>query len=48
MEEKQEFLDGIKKISEDKEMLKAVKLEDSIDYRFELVREEAEQRGILK
>ena len=48
MEEKQEFLDGIKKISEDKELLKAVKLEDSIDYRFELVREEAEQRGILK
>ena len=48
MEEKKEFLEQIKDASKDKEVLKAIKLEDNIEYRFKLVEEEALKRGIEK
>ena len=48
MEEKKEFLEQIKDASKDKEVLKAIKLEDNIEYRFKLVEEDALKRGIEK
>lgn len=44
--EKKEFLDDVLEKAKDKDVLKAIKLEDSIDYRFALVEEEALNRGI--
>ena len=44
--EKKEFLDDVLEKSKDKDVLKAIKLENSIDYRFALVEEEALNRGI--
>ena len=46
MEEKERFLESIREKSEDKDVNKAVRLEDNIDYRFDLVREEALEQGI--
>ena len=46
MKEKKEFLEQIKDASLDKEVLKAIKLEDNIEYRFKLVEEDALKRGI--
>ncbi len=46
MKEKNQFLDEIKDKSKDKDVLEAIKFEDSIDYRFELVEEDAYNRGI--
>lgn len=45
MSEKDKFIDQLKDMSCDKEILEAVKFEDSIDYRFNLVEEEALERG---
>ena len=46
MEEKDKFLNEIKEKSKDKDVLDDLKFEDSIDYRFELVEEDAYNRGI--
>lgn len=46
MEEKNKFLDDIKNKSSDKDILRILKFEDNIDYRFDLVREEALDIGI--
>lgn len=46
MEEKSKLIDSVKKISKDKDIKEAVKLEDSIEYRFKLVEEDALDRGI--
>ena len=46
MEEKNKFLDDIKEKSKDKDVLEAIKFEDSIDYRFKAVEEDAYERGI--
>ena len=46
MEEKSKLIDSVKKISKDKDIKEAVKLEDSIEYRFKLVEEDALERGI--
>ena len=48
MKEKKEFLEQIKNASQDKEILKAIKLEDNIENRFKLVEEDALERGIEK
>ena len=45
MEEKNKFLDEIKVKSTDKEVLTNLKFEDNIDYRFNLVEEDALERG---
>ena len=45
MEEKNKFLDEIKEKSTDKEVLTNLKFEDNIDYRFNLVEEDALERG---
>ena len=39
-------LNQVKDMSKDKDILDAVKLEDNIEYRFDLVREDALERGI--
>ena len=44
--EKKDFLDDVLEKSKDKDVLKAIKLENSIDYRFALIEEEALNRGI--
>ena len=44
--EKDNFLNQVKDMSKDKDILDAVKLEDNIEYRFDLVREDALERGI--
>ena len=46
VEEKNEFLDDIKEKSKNKEVLESIKFEDSIDYRFDLVSEDAFEKGI--
>lgn len=46
MKEKEQFLNDIKEKSKDKDILEAVKFEDSIEYRFELVKEAAYEEGI--
>lgn len=46
MEEKEKFLSDIKEKSKKKQVLEAIKFEDSIEYRFDLVREEALEHGI--
>ena len=46
MDDKNKFLNDIKEKSRDKDVLEAVKLEDSIEYRFELVEEDAYNRGM--
>ena len=46
MDNKKRFINDVLEASNDKDVQKAVKLEDSIDYRFELVEEEALKRGI--
>ena len=46
MDEKEKFLSDIKEKSKDKDVLEAIKLEDSIDYRFKAVEEDAYERGI--
>ena len=46
MDNKKKFINDVLEASNDKDVQKAVKLEDSIDYRFELVEEEALKRGI--
>lgn len=46
MEEKNKFLNDIKDKSSDKDILRVLKFEDSIDYRFNLVEEDALKRGI--
>lgn len=45
MEEKDKFLEQVVDMSKDKDVLEAVKFEDSIDYRFNLVEEDALERG---
>ena len=45
MEEKNKFLSDIKEKSKDKDVLESIKFEDSIDYRFDLVSEDAFERG---
>ena len=45
MDNKKKFINDVLEASNDKDVQKAVKLEDSIDYRFELVEEEALKRG---
>lgn len=45
MEEKNKLLNNIKDVSSDKDILKAVKLEDNIDYRFEAVLEQEIEQG---
>ena len=45
MEEKNKLLNNIKDVSSDKDVLKAVKLEDNIDYRFEAVLEQEIEQG---
>ena len=46
MEEKKKILDSIKEISKDKDIERSLRLEDNIDYRFELYAEDALERGI--
>ena len=46
MEEKEKFLNDIKEKSKDKDVLEGIKFESSIDYRFELVEEDAYNRGM--
>ena len=46
MDEKEKFLSDIKEKSKDKDVLEAIKFEDSIDYRFKAVEEDAYERGI--
>ena len=46
MEEKNKFLSDIKEKAKDKDVLESIKFEDSIDYRFDLVSEDAFERGI--
>ena len=46
MDEKEKFLSDIKEKSKDKDVLEAIKLEDSIDYRFKAVEEDAYERSI--
>ena len=45
MEEKNKFLSDIKEKSKDKDVLESIKFEDSLDYRFDLVSEDAFERG---
>ena len=45
MKEKNKFLEELKEKSTDKEVLASLKFEDSIDYRFNLVEEDALERG---
>ena len=46
MEEKCEFLNDIKEKASDKDIKEALKFEDNIEYRFDLVREDALEKGI--
>ena len=46
MEEKDKFLEQVKEKSKDEEILASMKFEDSLDYRFTLVEEDALERGI--
>ena len=46
MEEKNKFLDDVVEKSRDEAILTNMKFEDSLDYRFDLVEEDALQRGI--
>ena len=46
MEEKEKFLKDVEEKSKDKDVLNSLKFEDNIDYRFDLVEEEALERGI--
>ena len=46
MDNKKKFINDVLEASSDKDVQKAVKFEDSIDYRFELVEEDALKRGI--
>ena len=46
MDNKKKFINDVLEASSDKDIQKAVKLEDNIDYRFELVEEDALKRGI--
>ena len=48
MEDKLEFLNDIKTRANDKKVQEDLRLEDSIDYRFDLVEEDALERGITK
>ena len=46
MEDKEKFLKDVEEKSKDKDVLNSLKFEDNIDYRFDLVEEEALERGI--
>ena len=46
MEEKNKFLDDVVEKSRDEAILTNIKFEDSLDYRFDLVEEDALQRGM--
>ena len=46
MENRKEFLDDIVEKSKDEEVLTSMKFEDSLDYRFNLVEEDALKRGL--
>ena len=46
MGNKKKFINDVLEASSDKDVQKAVKFEDSIDYRFELVEEDALKRGM--
>ena len=46
MEEKDKFLRDIKEKSKDKDILEGIKFEDSMEYRFKLVEDDAFERGI--
>ena len=48
MEEKNKFLDDIVEKSKDEDILTSMKFEDSLDYRFDLVEEDALKRGLEK
>ena len=47
MKEKENFINDIKEKSKDKNILEGIKFEDSLDYRFELVEEDAYERGTI-
>ena len=46
MEEKNKFMNDVVEKSKDEEILTSMKFEDSLDYRFELVEEDALKRGL--
>jgi len=46
MEEKDKFLRDIKEKSRDKDILEGIKFEDSMEYRFKLVEDDAFERGV--
>ena len=46
MKEKENFLEQVEEMSKDDEILSSMKFEDSLDYRFTLVEEDALERGI--
>ena len=46
MDEKEKFLNDVKLKASDKEVQESLRLEDNIDYRFDLVREDAFERGV--
>ena len=46
MEEKDKFLRDIQEKSRDKDILEGIKFEDSMEYRFKLVEDDAFERGI--
>ena len=47
MKEKEKFLNDIKDKAKDKDVLEGIKFEDSLDYRFEMVEEDAFERGTI-
>ena len=47
MKEKEKFLNDIKEKAKDKDVLEGIKFEDSLDYRFEMVEEDAFERGTI-
>lgn len=47
MKEKEKFLNDIKDKAKDKDVLESIKFEDSLDYRFEMVEEDAFERGTI-
>ena len=46
MEEKNKFMNDVVEKSKDEEILTSMKFEDSLDYRFDLVEEDALKRGL--
>ena len=47
MLEREKFLNDIKEKAKDKDVISGIKFEDSLDYRFEMVREDAYERGTI-